>query len=187
MREKDIKIAPRSAWTSSAGTGPAPTPTVPATGARGDPGGRSLAHLAQRRRGGRQDRRRATNLDELLTKAVNRTGLLDGFTEQLTARFRAGTTDAVTLNTQLLAIAFTGSVQTVRRYLHPLRQGHSGTRPARPQAARPRPTVSKPRRIVRWIMTDPNRLDPDDQAQLAQVPGQLPGARCDSWARHGVR
>jgi hypothetical protein len=37
---------------------------------------------------------RATSIDGLLVKAVNRASLLDGYTEHLTARFTAGATDA---------------------------------------------------------------------------------------------
>ncbi|MBM0239711.1 transposase [Micromonospora sp. ATA32] len=106
---------------------------------------------------------RATSLDELLVKAVNRTSLLDGFTAHLTARFTAGVTDAVTLHVELQAMGFTGSVQTVRRWLHPLRT-------ATPSAPPPvRPAIPKPRHITRWIMTDPQRLDPDERAQLTDV------------------
>jgi hypothetical protein len=121
---------------------------------------------------------RATSIEELLVKTVNRTGLLDGFTEHLTARFHAGTTDAVTLHAELQTLGFTGSVQTVRRYLHPLRQG----RPNSPRRSRPHPTVPKPRHIVRWIMTDPTQLDPDELTQLTQVLGCCP--ELDATARH---
>jgi transposase len=109
---------------------------------------------------------RAGSVDELLVKATNRTGRLDGYTEHLDNRFRAGSTDAVTLHAELCERGFTGSVQTVRRYLHPLR-GHTGQNRQPPSP--PRPSVPKPRHITRWIMTDPNHLDPDDQAQLDKV------------------
>jgi hypothetical protein len=62
---------------------------------------------------------RATSLEELLTKAVNRTSVLDGYSEHLTGRIASGTTDAITLHTELQTLGFTGSVQTVRRYLRP--------------------------------------------------------------------
>lgn len=113
---------------------------------------------------------RATSIDELLVKAVNRTSLLDGYTAHLTARYAAGATDAVTLHAEVQAMGFTGSVQTVRRYLHPLRPTPGRTSPPRPV----RPAVPKPRRIVRWIMTDPARLDPDDLAQLTDVLSSCP-------------
>ena len=64
---------------------------------------------------------RATSLDELLVKAVNRASRLDGYTQHLTARFAAGVTNAAVLHAELAALGFTGSVQTIRRWLHPLR------------------------------------------------------------------
>ena len=64
---------------------------------------------------------RAASVDELLVKATNRTGRLDGYTEHLDNRFRAGATDAVALHAEVRQLGFTGSVQTVRRYLRPLR------------------------------------------------------------------
>jgi transposase len=44
--------------------------------------------------------------------------------------------------------------------------------------------VPKPRRITRWIITDPERLDPDDLAQLAVVTSACPelrGERINTW------
>jgi transposase len=108
---------------------------------------------------------RAESVEELLVKATNRTGRLDGYTEHLDNRFHAGTTDAVALHAELRQLGFTGSVQTVRRYLHPLRANAVATATRRLPSP-PRPSVPKPRHITRWIMSDPNRLDPDDQAQL---------------------
>ena len=61
---------------------------------------------------------RATSLDELLVKAVNRASLLDGYIPHLTARYAAGVTNAAALHTELAALGFTGSVQTVRRWLY---------------------------------------------------------------------
>ena len=111
---------------------------------------------------------RATSLDELLVKAVNRASRLDGYTEHLTARFTAGVTNAAELHTELSALGFTGSVQTVRRWLHPLRA-------ATPDTPRPvRPVVPKPRHITRWIMTDPQYLTPDEQTQLTDVLASCP-------------
>lgn len=105
---------------------------------------------------------RAGTVDELLVKATNRLSVLDGHTEHLLARFTAGVTDASVLLAELRERGYTGSVQTIRRYLHPLRD--STPSPRSPVAARHRPAAPKPRRITRWIMTDPDRLDPDDLA-----------------------
>lgn len=115
---------------------------------------------------------RASSVEELLVKAVNRASVLDGYAEHLTARFAEGVTNAKTLHAELATVGFTGSVQTVRRWLHPMRTAAPATpvKPARTQPAEPvRPAVPKPRRITRWIMTDPQRLAPGDHAELGDV------------------
>jgi hypothetical protein len=122
---------------------------------------------------------RATTVDELLVKATNRLSVLDGHTEHLLARFTAGITDTAILLAELRERGYTGSVQTIRRYLHPLRDSAPSTRSP---AVRPRPAVPKPRRITRWIMTDPDRLDPDDLAQLDTVIAACP--ELAATARH---
>jgi hypothetical protein len=113
---------------------------------------------------------RATSVEELLAKAVNRSSVLDGYTEHLTTRFAAGVTDAVTLHAELRTLGFTGSVQTVRRYLPPLR----ASAPTTASAVPPKPAVPKPRQVVKWIMTEPGKLDPDEQAQLTDALGGCP-------------
>jgi hypothetical protein len=64
---------------------------------------------------------RASTLDELLVKATNRTSVLDGHTEHLLTQFAAGVTDTHPLHDELRQHGYTGSIQTIRRYLHPLR------------------------------------------------------------------
>jgi transposase len=116
---------------------------------------------------------RATSVDELLVKATNRTGKLDGYTSHLHTRIRDGVTDAVVLHAELQQRGFTGSVQTVRRFLHPLR----GTAPRRshpPRPVPPRPEVPKPRHLTRWIMTDPRHLDAEQTEQLAKALAACP-------------
>jgi transposase len=108
---------------------------------------------------------RATSVEELLVKATNRTGKLDGHVDHLQARFHQGITDAVVLHDEIRQRGFTGSVQTVRRYLHPLRA--TAPRPSCP--AVPRPEVPKPRHLTRWIMTDPRHLKPEHADQLAHA------------------
>jgi hypothetical protein len=114
---------------------------------------------------------RATSIDELLVKAVSRASLLDGYIQHLTARFTAGVTNAAVLHAELAALGFTGSVQTIRRWLHPLR----AAAPAAPQPMRP--AVPKPRHITRWIMADPQHLAPDQHAQLTAVLASCPELR----------
>lgn len=111
---------------------------------------------------------RASSVEELLVKATNRASVLDGYTQHLSARFAAGETNATVLHTELTALGFTGSVQTIRRWLHPLRT----TVTAAPQPIRP--AVPKPRHITRWIMTDPERLADDQNSQLEAVLASCP-------------
>jgi transposase len=122
--------------------------------------GHSLNRISQQLRLDRGTVRRfakATCVEQLLVKATNRTGKLDGYTEYLRARFQAGVTDAVVLHAELRQRGFTGSVQTVRRFLHPLRDTvPSPSRPSHPVP--PRPEVPKPRHLTRWLMTDPRHL-----------------------------
>lgn len=108
---------------------------------------------------------RAETVEELLVPTVNRTNLLDGFTAHLASRFAAGVRDAVVLHREIRDQGYAGSVQTVRRYLHPLR---AATASHLAQVAA-RPAVPKPRHIVRWIMTENGRLKPEDQMRLATV------------------
>lgn len=133
--------------------------------------GASLAEIGRKldlERGTVRRFARATSLDELLVKAVNRASVLDGYTQHLTTRFTAGVTNATVLHTELTALGFTGSIQTIRRWLHPLRTAI----PAAPQPLRP--AIPKPRRITRWIMTDPHHLASDEQAQLSDVLASCP-------------
>ncbi|WP_426503016.1 ISL3 family transposase [Dactylosporangium sp. McL0621] len=136
--------------------------------------GASLAEIGRRLELERDTVRRfarAATVDELLVKAVNRASLLDGYTQHLDSRFAAGVTNAAVLHAELAALGFTGSVQTIRRWLHPLRA-------AVPTAPRPtRPAVPKPRHITRWIMTDPQHLTPDQHAQLTDVVTSCPELR----------
>ena len=86
--------------------------------------GHSLNQICQQLRLDRGTVRRfarATSVEELLVKATNRTGKLDGYLDHLQARFHQGITDAVVLHAELRQRGFTGSVQTVRRFVHPLR------------------------------------------------------------------
>jgi transposase len=138
--------------------------------------GHSLNRICQQLRLDRGTVRRfarATSVEELLVKATNRTWKLDGYTSHLHARVQQGVTDAVTLHTELQHLGFTGSVQTVRRFLHPLR----GAAPRRAQPARPVPPcpeVPKPRQLTRWIMTDPRHLDAEQTEQLATALAACP-------------
>jgi hypothetical protein len=141
--------------------------------------GHSLNRISQQLRLDRGTVRRfadATSVEELLVKATNRTGKLDGYTDHLHAHFQTGVTDAVLLHAELRQLGFTGSVQTVRRCLHPLRDTTpSPSRP--PEPIPPRPEVPKPRHITRWIMTDPRHLKEEDTQRLATALSACPELR----------
>ena len=116
---------------------------------------------------------RAGGIDELLVKAINRTSVIDGYAEQLLVAYTAGTTDAVILHRQIRDLGFTGSVQTVRRFLRPLRPAAESTA-SRPATVSARPAVPKPRHIVRWIMTEDGRLTDEQRRQLNRVLAACP-------------
>jgi hypothetical protein len=59
---------------------------------------------------------------------------------------------------EIYAQGYTGSVQTVCRYLHRFRSASCTT-----PAGSTMPTV---RQTSRWLMTHHDRLDPEDRAQL---------------------
>ncbi len=90
---------------------------------------------------------RATSIDELLVKATNRSTILDDYKPYLRQRWIEGCHGSAQLHQEIVALGFAGSFQTVRRYLRPFKTAAVGS-PAR----RPAP---RPRRIVRWFMTDP--------------------------------
>jgi hypothetical protein len=109
---------------------------------------------------------RATTVDELLVKAVNRTSTLDKFKSYVNQRWNEGCHDAAQLQTELQAQGWTGSVQTVRRYVHAYR----ATATPAPTA----PAPPKPRRVVRWIMTAPGNLNTEDTARLTEILARCP-------------
>ncbi len=104
---------------------------------------------------------RATSIDELLVKATNRSTILDEYKPYLHQRWIEGCHSSAQLHQEIVALGFAGSLQTVRRYLRPFKTATVGP-PARRSAPRPR-------RIVRWIMTDPGNLTADDAADLKEI------------------
>lgn len=117
---------------------------------------------------------RAESIDELLAKTGFRGVLLDPFKAHLHRRLADGITDAAALTVEIRAAGYRGSAQTVRRYLHPFR----ATRTAPP----PVPDPPKVRHLSGWIMTDPDHLDPNDQAQLDDARARCP--HLDALAGH---
>jgi transposase len=117
---------------------------------------------------------RATGLEELQAKTLQRASVVDGFTDYLHQRWAQGLTDAAALTKEITALGYRGSEQTVRRYLHPLREG----RPAPP----PRPAPPTVREVTGWMLTRPQDLEPDQQTRLKQVLAHC--AQLDAAAAH---
>ena len=114
----------------------------------------------------------ASSLEELLAKTAERASVLDVFTAYLHQRWMKGCTDAAQLTKELKAQGYTGSDQTVRRYLRPFRPG----RPTSP----PRPATPTVREVTGWILRRPDALDPEEQTRLQELLARWPPARADS-------
>jgi transposase len=109
---------------------------------------------------------RASSIDELLVKATNRSTILDEYKPYLHQRWNEGCHNSAQLHQEIAALGFAGSIQTVQRYLRPFKAATTA-----PPARRPAP---RPRRIVRWIMTDPGNLTADDAADLKEIRTSCP-------------
>ncbi|MGH3094828.1 MAG: ISL3 family transposase, partial [Streptosporangiales bacterium] len=109
---------------------------------------------------------REPDVEKLLVKATSRQTRLDPFKPYLNQRWNDGITDAAALHAEITARGFTGSVQAVRRYVRPFRTMLAAPPPA--------PPVPKTRQITRWLLSDPDRLQPDEQAQLDDIHARCP-------------
>jgi transposase len=109
---------------------------------------------------------RAGSAEELLGKATSRESKLDKFTPYLRQRRNDGVTDAAALHAELRERGWAGSEQTVRRYVRPFRQALAAPDPA--------PAVPKTRQITRWLLTRPDHLHADEQAQLQAIRARCP-------------
>jgi transposase len=117
---------------------------------------------------------RAGSIEELLGKATSRESKLDEFTPYLHQRWNEGITDAAQLHAELQQRGWAGSEQTVRRYVRPFRQARAAPGPA--------PAVPKTRQITRWLLTRPDHLQEDEQAQLQAIRARCP--HIDALAGH---
>ena len=117
---------------------------------------------------------RAASADELLAGAMNRESRLDEFKPYICQRWNQGLTDASQIHAELRQRGWTGSPQTVRRYVHLLGQAGAAVMPA--------PAVPKTRQITRWLLSRPGSLDADDQAHFAAVRAGCP--HLDALAGH---
>jgi len=117
---------------------------------------------------------RAGSAGELPGKATSRESKLDEFKPYLHQRWNEGVTDAAALHAELQQRGWAGSEQTIRRYVRPFRQA--------PAAPGPAPAVPKTRQITRWLLTRPDHLQPDEQAQLQAIRARCP--HIDALAGH---
>jgi transposase len=108
----------------------------------------------------------ASSLEELLTKTVERASVLDGFTAYLHQRWNQGCTDAAVLTKELKARGYSGSDQTVRRYLRPFRHGRPTPLPG--------PTPPTVREVTGWIMRRPEALELEEQTRLKEILARCP-------------
>jgi transposase len=118
----------------------------------------------------------ATSLDPLLAKTLERASVLDGFTPYLHQRWNQGCTDAAQLTQELKARGYTGSDQTVRRYLRPFRHG----RPTLP----PGPAAPTVREVTGWILCRPEALEVKEQTRLQEVLARCP--QLDAASQHAA-
>ena len=116
---------------------------------------------------------RAASADELLA-GMSRESKLDEFKPYICQRWNQGLTDAAQIHAELRQRGWAGSPQTVRRYVHLLRQAGPAVTPA--------PAVPKTREITRWLLSRPGSLGDGDQARLAAVRAGCP--HLDALARH---
>jgi transposase len=113
---------------------------------------------------------RANTVDELLVKAVNRTSRLDRFKPYVNQRWNEGCHDAARLHTELQALGWDGSAQTVRRYMHAFRATSTTTSAKAPTTLPP----PKPRRVAGWIMTDPDNFSEGNSVRLKEILARCP-------------
>ncbi len=112
---------------------------------------------------------RAATPEDLLVVTRNRPSNLDRFKPYLHHRWNAGAAEATVLHTELAALGWRGSLRSVQRYLQRFRDPERAPRPA-PLA----PVIPTPRRVTRWIMTNPVNLSDGDQVRLKQILARCP-------------
>nr|WP_232542455.1 ISL3 family transposase [Nocardia bovistercoris] len=124
--------------------------------------GRTISAIARELHLDRKTVRRyaRTDLDDLLRSGVRRASLIDPFVSHLRRRWGEGCDNATVLYSEIVALGFGGSVQTVRRQLQHWRV--AGV----PVEA---PVVITPRKVAGWIMGRPDELDDDERDRLRAI------------------
>ena len=110
---------------------------------------------------------RAATVDELLAKVRDgRPSLLDSVMPYLHQRWNEGCTNVRQLHAELKQRGYKGGYGTIRGYVLPFRQAG-----AAPPAV---PGPPKARDLASWILKDPDNLDDDEKAKLAQARARCP-------------
>ena len=118
---------------------------------------------------------RAATAGELLAKVKDgRPSLLDDYKPYLHQRWNEGCTNVRQLHAELRDRGYRGGYGTIRDYVQPFRE--LGTAP--PAV----PAPPKARDVASWILRDPEHLDDDQKAKLAQVRDRCP--HLDTLASH---
>jgi transposase len=111
----------------------------------------------------------ASTVEELLVKAENRATKLDGWLDLVNQRWNDGVTNAAVIHAELRERGFTGDIQTVRRYLKPLRHRGDGRKPGPTRKAPAVLAVPKPGHISRWLLTHPDHLDEEHALEVKKA------------------
>ncbi|MFE9046488.1 ISL3 family transposase, partial [Streptomyces sp. NPDC007818] len=101
------------------------------------------------------------NADELLVKVTQRRTLLDDYKPYIYQRFVQGCRNASQRHREVREQGFPGDRSVVNSYVRLLKQGSITTPPS--------PALPKPRRALRWIMTRPEHLRPEEAVGLKEV------------------
>jgi hypothetical protein len=118
---------------------------------------------------------RAATVDELLAKVRDgRPSILDEHKPYLHQRWNDGVTNVRQLHAELEERGYKGGYGTIRDYVLPFREAG-----AAPPAV---PGPPKARDLASWILTDPDNLDDEEKAKLAQARERCP--HLDSLAGH---
>ncbi|MEH6377135.1 ISL3 family transposase [Streptomyces sp. KLMMK] len=109
---------------------------------------------------------RTASVDELLVKVTQRRTKLDDYKPYIYERFAQGCYNASQLFREIRDQGFQGDRTVVNGYVRLLKQGVVNSPPL--------PALPKPKRALRWIMTHPERLRPEQTIGLKEVRAACP-------------
>jgi transposase len=127
----------------------------------------------------------AATIEELLAKCENRSSKIDPYAATVHKLWNASLTDGAQITAHIRELGYTGSDQTVRRYLRTFRlpgTSRSHPDPHRRKQAPAAPPIPKPRKISKALLTHPDHLSDDDALMLKNVTAQC--AHLDRLHQH---